>query len=63
MKTGTMYTGTMYTGTMISELMAAVERAEQTASRQQMALQEELHAIFTMQIPITDGDRLLLGAA
>ena len=58
-----MNTGTMYTGTLISELMATVQRAEQVAQQQQSTLQEELHAIFTMQIPITDGDQLLMGAA
>lgn len=58
-----MNTGTMYTGTLISELMATVERAEQTAMRRQIALQQELHEIFAMQISVTDGNQLLLGAA
>ncbi len=58
-----MKTGTMYTGTLINELMATVQRAEQTAKRQQIALQQELHEIFAMQLPIADGDQLLMGAA
>ncbi len=58
-----MKTGTMYTGTLIDELMATVERAEQSALRRQIALQQELREIFAMQVSITDGDQLLLGAA
>jgi len=58
-----MQTGTMYTGTLISDLMATVQRAEQTAKRQQTALQQELHEIFAMRIAIADGDQLLMGAA
>jgi hypothetical protein len=50
----------MYTGTVISELMAMVDRVEQRAEQQRMA--EELHEIFTMQIPV-DGDRTYMGAA
>jgi hypothetical protein len=51
----------MYTGTLISDLMAMVDRAEQKAEQQQMA--EELHAIFTMQIPVADGEQAFMGAA
>ena len=58
-----MQTGTMYTGTLISDLMATVQRAEQTAKRQQTALQQELQEIFAMRIAIADGDQLLMGAA
>jgi len=58
-----MQTGNMYTGTLISELMATVQRAEQTAKRQQTALQQELQEIFAMRIAIADGDQLLMGAA
>jgi len=43
--------------------MATVERAEQKAERQQTAYQQELHAIFSMQIPVAQGDQVLLGAA
>ena len=56
-----MNTGTMYTGTMISDLMTAVERAEQQAEKRKVA--QELHAIFSMQIPVTDGDQIFMGAA
>ena len=53
----------MYTGTMISDLMATVERVGQRAQQQRAAEQEELHAIFSMQIPVTDGDQIFMGAA
>jgi hypothetical protein len=56
-----MNTGTMHTGTMISDLMAAVERIE--AQTEQRKVAEELHAIFSMQIPVTDGDQIFMGAA
>jgi hypothetical protein len=51
----------MYTGTMISDLMATVERAEEKI--QQQRIDEELHAIFAMQISIDQGDQLFMGAA
>jgi hypothetical protein len=53
----------MYTGTMISDLMATVERVGQRAQQQRAAEQEELHTIFSMQIPVTDGDQIFMGAA
>lgn len=53
----------MYTGTIITKLMAAVDRAERRALEQRIAEDQELHEIFTMQIPVTEGDRLLVGAA
>ena len=40
----------MYTGTLISDLMATVERVGQK-SGQIALLEQELHAIFAMQIP------------
>ena len=49
----------MYTGTLINDLMEAVERVGQRVEERRM--QEELHEIFTMQIP--DGDRAYMGAA
>jgi hypothetical protein len=58
-----MYTGTMHTGTMISDLMATVERVGQRVYQQHAAEQQELHAIFSMQIPVTDGDQVFMGAA
>jgi hypothetical protein len=63
MYTGTMHTGTMHTGTMISDLMAMVERVGQRVQQQHAAEREELHAIFSMQIPVTDGDQVFMGAA
>jgi hypothetical protein len=53
----------MYTGTLINDLMAIVDRVDQRAERQQIAEQQELHAIFAMQIPLTEGDRVFMGAA
>ena len=51
----------MYTGTLISDLMATVEQVRQRAEEQRIA--KELHEIFTMQIPVADGDHILTGAA
>jgi hypothetical protein len=59
----------MYTGRLISELMATVERAESRAqlqakqSAEQERIDEELHAIFSMQIAVTDGGQVFMGAA
>jgi len=59
----------MYTGRMISELMATVERAESRVelqakhSEEQEGIAEELHAIFSMQIPVTDDGQVFMGAA
>ena len=59
----------MYTGRLISELMATVERAESRAqlqakqSAEQERIDEELHAIFSMQIPLTEGGQVFMGAA
>ena len=51
----------MHTGTVISDLMAMVERAEQKA--RQIVIEQELHAIFAMQIPLIEGDQVFMGAA
>jgi hypothetical protein len=63
----------MYTGTLIKDLMATVERAELRAgqrvehSEEQKRVEEELRAIFAMeipvQIPITEGEHVFVGAA
>jgi hypothetical protein len=53
----------MYTGTLINDLMATVERVGQRLQQQHTADQQELHAIFSMQIPITEGEQVFLGAA
>jgi hypothetical protein len=50
----------MYTGTLIADLMKTVE---QVASSSEQQLKEELHEIFTMQIPVADGDQVYQGAA
>ncbi|MFZ0734660.1 MAG: hypothetical protein WAM79_20255 [Candidatus Sulfotelmatobacter sp.] len=51
----------MYTGTLISGLMAMVDQAEQKIRQQKVT--EELHEIFTMQIPVSDSERAYMGAA
>jgi hypothetical protein len=51
----------MYTGTLISDLMTAVERVEQRVEQKRVT--EELHAIFAMQIPVAESDRIFMGAA
>ncbi|HEX6823110.1 MAG TPA: hypothetical protein VF123_13710 [Candidatus Sulfotelmatobacter sp.] len=51
----------MYTGTLISELMNTVDRANQQLQQQRM--NEELHEIFTMQIPVVDSETAYMGAA
>jgi len=53
----------MYTGTLITDLMAAVELAERRAEQSRIANEQELHAIFAMQIPVTEGDQVFMGAA
>ena len=50
----------MYTGTLISDLMATAERVGQKVEQDRIV--EELHEIFTMQIPI-ETDRAFMGAA
>ena len=51
----------MFTGTLINDLMATVERAEQNV--RQIADERELHEIFSMQIPVTQDERVYMGAA
>jgi hypothetical protein len=53
----------MYTGTLISDLMATVERVEHAAQQQQIAEEQELHAIFAAQFSVTQGDQVFMGAA
>lgn len=53
----------MYTGTIITDLMAAVDRAERRALQDRIAEDRQLHEIYAMQIPIPEGDGLLVGAA
>ena len=49
----------MYTGTLIADLMNMAERVTNSAEQK---MQEELHEIFTMQIPVGDGDQVYQGA-
>jgi hypothetical protein len=58
-----MYTATMHTGTLIRDLIATVERVERAGQEQEAADQQELHAIFAMQIPATKNDQVFMGAA
>ena len=51
----------MYTGTMISDLMSMVSQVEEQAKQRRIA--EELHEIFTMQVPVAEGEQAFLGAA
>jgi hypothetical protein len=51
----------MYTGTLISDLMMAAERVSQMFEQKRM--EEELHEIFTMQLPLGDGAQTYMGAA
>ena len=53
----------MYTGTLISDLMETVDQVGLRTQQQQAAEQRELHAIFAMQIPLTDNDQIFMGAA
>jgi hypothetical protein len=46
----------MYTGTLINDLMTTVERVEQ--NERQIAVERELHEIFSMQILMTEGDQI-----
>jgi len=46
----------MYTGTLIKDLMTTAERVEQNA--RQIAVEGELHEIFSMQIPVTEGEQI-----
>ncbi len=50
----------MYTGTLINDLIDTAERIGNMADHQ---LNEELHEIFTMQIPVTGNDQVYQGAA
>jgi len=51
----------MYTGTLIRDLMTTVDRVNHL--QQQERMQQELHEIFTMQIPLVDGEQAYMGAA
>jgi len=50
----------MYTGTLINDLIHTAERIGNLAEQQ---MNEELHEIFTMQIPGAENDQVYQGAA
>jgi len=51
----------MYTGTLIRDLMWKVDQVAVLADQKRMT--EQRHEIFTLQIPIADGERAYQGAA
>lgn len=51
----------MYSGTLIGDLMATAERVNENLQQQRM--DEELHEIYTMQIPVVDSQTAYMGAA
>ena len=55
----------MYTGTLIKDLMAAVERAEQSAQQKRRGEEMELRRMFELQSPRTQSEReqVFAGAA
>ena len=53
----------MHTGTLISVLMATVERVRQESQPQEIVVEQELHAILAMQLPLMQDDQVLMGAA
>jgi hypothetical protein len=53
----------MFTGTLINDLMVAVDRVEHKAEQRRIADDRELQAIFSMQIPVTQGGQVFMGAA
>jgi hypothetical protein len=53
----------MYTGTLIRDLMATVERAERSADEKVASETRELRRIYALQVPATQADRILMGAA
>jgi hypothetical protein len=57
----------MYTGTLIKDLMAAVERVEQSAQQKRLGEEMELRRMFELQTPRTqrerEPERVFAGAA
>ena len=53
----------MHTGTLIRDLMATVERAELTVEQKRVSDAQELYRMYALQVPITQADQILLGAA
>ena len=50
----------MYSGTLIADLIATVDHITHRAEQQ---LAEELHEIFTLQIPVPQNEQTFMGAA
>ena len=53
----------MYTGTLIKDLMTTVERSEQLVRQRQITDEQELQRLFELQVPVMQGERILVGAA
>ena len=53
----------MYTGTLIRDLMATVERTEQSAEQKRIADEMELQRIYRLRIPFMQDERVYMGAA
>jgi hypothetical protein len=52
----------MYTGTLIKDLMAAVERAEQSARQKRMSEEMHFQQLFDLQTP-QRAEQIFAGAA
>jgi len=52
----------MYTGTLIKDLMAVVERAEQSDQKKRMSEEMELRRLFDLHTP-QQSERIFAGAA
>jgi hypothetical protein len=53
----------MYTGTLIKDLMATVERAEQSVQQKRITEETELERWFEWQSPRIDHEPVFAGAA
>jgi hypothetical protein len=53
----------MYTGTLIEDLLATVERAEQSVQQKRLIEQTELRRWFELQSPPIDREPVFAGAA
>jgi hypothetical protein len=53
----------MYTGTLIRDLMATVERTEQSAEQKRLTDEMELQRIYQLRVPFMQYERIYAGAA
>jgi hypothetical protein len=53
----------MYTGTLIKDLMATVERAEQSVQQKRTTEETELERWFELETPRIDREPVFAGAA